>query len=267
VPKKSLGQHFLSDPRILGRIADALPARAGDPVLEIGPGRGSLTRVLLDRGLRVVAIERDRELAAALRDSYPTLALIEGDALAVDWPGAIAGVAAAGGPPLARWFVIGNIPYNITSPLIDRALEAEPPPDAIVFLVQREVAARITATAGTAEYGALTVGVQAAAVAERLFSVAAGAFWPPPKVASAVIRLVPRPTAERPPDAARFRRLVVGLFGARRKQLGRALRVVLDVSADQAIALTRAAGLDPEQRAETVTVAGFRELDRVVGGD
>ncbi len=254
--KKALGQHFLSDPRILSRIADQIPAQPGDPVLEIGPGKGALTRVLLHRGFRVVAIERDRDLVPVLRSTFPTLELIEGDALTVDW------VTALGRPE--RWFVVGNIPYNITTPLLDLALEARPAPAAIVFLLQREVALRLAAEAGTAEYGALSVGAQAAARIERCFAVGAGSFHPPPKVDSAVVRLTPKPVAERMPDPGAFRRLVVGLFSARRKQLVRALRTAFALSAEQAVALVGAAGLATDQRPETLTVADFQGLYQLV---
>ncbi|MEZ4457402.1 MAG: rRNA adenine N-6-methyltransferase family protein [Gemmatimonadales bacterium] len=116
--KKHLGQHFLSDPRILGRIADALPAAPGDPVVEIGPGRGALTAVLLGRGFAVTAIERDRDLVPILRAAHPALRLLEADALEVDWP------RRPGRGEVGRWWLIGNILHNITSPLIDRALAA-----------------------------------------------------------------------------------------------------------------------------------------------
>ncbi len=251
--KRHLGQHFLSDPKILGRIADALGAAPGDRVLEIGPGRGALTRPLLDRGVRLTAIERDRDLIPALR-ALPGLALIEGDALEVDWPSAL------GLEPGERWQIIGNIPYNLTSPLIDKAL-APPRPARVVFLVQREVADRLGAEPGTAEYGALTVGVLVAARVERLFGVPAGAFRPRPRVASAVVRLEPRPVplvtdAELP----RFRRLVRGLFGARRKQLVRAIRTVTGLGPEQAGLVVARAGLDPIQRPETLAPEDFVRL-------
>ena len=162
--KRRLGQHFLADPSILARIADALEADADDTVLEIGPGPGGLTGALLQRAGRVVAIEKDRDLIGSLRERFPSLQLIEGDALEVDWH------ELAGGP----FLVAGNIPYNITSPLLDKAL-SPPEPRRIVFLVQKEVADRVTAVPGTSAYGALSVGVQAVASAERLFTVPAGA--------------------------------------------------------------------------------------------
>ncbi|MCU0621402.1 MAG: 16S rRNA (adenine(1518)-N(6)/adenine(1519)-N(6))-dimethyltransferase, partial [Gemmatimonadales bacterium] len=140
--RRRFGQHFLSDPRLLGRIADAVGAGPEDTVLEIGPGPGGLTAALLERAGRVVAIEKDRDLVASLRQRYPRAEIVEGDALALDWH-ALVGPGA---------LVCGNIPYNITSPLIDRAL-LPPRPPRIVFLVQREVADRLAAGPGGADYG------------------------------------------------------------------------------------------------------------------
>jgi len=158
--KRRLGQHFLSDPRILQRIADALEPTAAVTVLEIGPGSGGLTAALAARAGRVVAIEKDPDLVPGLRARFPDVTVVEGDALELDWH-------ALGGPGA---LVTGNIPYNITSPLIDKAL-LPPRPPRIVFLVQKEVADRVTASAGESAYGALSVGVQAVARAERLFVV------------------------------------------------------------------------------------------------
>ena len=135
MPKKSLGQHFLSDPRILARIAEALTPVAGETVLEIGPGRGTLTAALATRVTRLIAIEKDGELVPGLRASFPAAEIVEGDALELDWH------ALAGPGPRS---VIGNIPYYITSPLIDKAL-TPPRPRTIVFLVQKEVADRVAA--------------------------------------------------------------------------------------------------------------------------
>jgi 16S rRNA (adenine1518-N6/adenine1519-N6)-dimethyltransferase len=252
--KRRLGQHFLTDPRILGRIADAVGAGPGDTVLEIGPGPGGLTAALADRAGRVVAIEKDADMVPSLRARFPSVTVVEADALDADWH------ALAGGPFLAA----GNIPYNITSPLLDKALEP-PRPARIVFLVQKEVADRVTASPGTSEYGALTVGVQAVARAERLFTVPAGAFQPRPKVDSAVLRLVP---LERPlvPDADRhpFRRLVVGLFGFRRKQLLRGLRELTGWDAERVGSALGAAGLEPAARPETVAPDRYAVLLRVL---
>jgi 16S rRNA (adenine1518-N6/adenine1519-N6)-dimethyltransferase len=250
--RRRFGQHFLTDPRILARIADALGPTAADTVIEIGPGPGGLTGALLARAGRVVAIEKDRDLAAELRARLPGVTLVEGDALECDWH-------ALAGP---RFLATGNIPYNITSPLIDKALEP-PRPARIVFLVQREVADRIVARPATPEYGALTVGVQAVAAAERLFTVPAGAFRPRPKVDSAVLRLVP---LERPviadAEQAPFRRLVVGLFGFRRKQLLRGLRELTGWEAGRVEAVLDDLGIEPAVRPEVLSPDTFARLLR-----
>jgi 16S rRNA (adenine1518-N6/adenine1519-N6)-dimethyltransferase len=258
-PKKRLGQHFLTDPGILRRIADAVGARAGDTVLEIGPGPGGLTAQLAARAGRLVAIEKDRELAAALQGRWPNVTIEEADALDADWH-ALAGVPKEGAGPLAGWLIAGNIPYNITSPLVEKALEP-PRPARIVYLVQREVADRVAAAPGTSEYGALSVGVQVTAEVESLFRVGAGSFRPRPQVDSAVLRLQPlaQPLV---PDALRpsFRRMVVGLFGFRRKQLLRGLRELTGWPADAAAAALAATGLDERARPETLAPAEFVAL-------
>jgi 16S rRNA (adenine1518-N6/adenine1519-N6)-dimethyltransferase len=239
---RRLGQHFLSDPTILARIADALDARPGESVIEIGPGRGALTQELLARGLRVVAIEKDRGLAAALR-AHDHLTVVIGDALEVDWHSYGADQ------------VIGNIPYYITSPLIDKAL-APPIPKRVIFLVQDEVADRIAAKPGGKVYGALSVGVQAVCRVEKLFTVAPGAFRPAPKVRSALLRLTP--LAEplvRPDEARALRAFVAACFSRRRKQLHNA------VPGATAAGLT-ALGFDPTARPETVAPADFVRLLR-----
>jgi len=252
-PKKSLGQHFLSDPRILNRIADSLDPAPGETVLEIGPGLGGLTGPLVKRAGRLIAIERDRDLIEPLRERFPSVAVAEGDALDLDWH------ALVGPHPFS---IIGNIPYNITSPLIDQALQP-PRPRRIVFLMQKEVADRLAAPPGVPAYGALTVGVQAVARVERLFTVAAGAFRPPPKVESAVVRLTPLDTPLiEDSEVAPFRRFVVGLFTMRRKQLGRALRSLLGVDAERARSLAQEAGLTETVRMETVPPVVFVTLFR-----
>lgn len=253
--KRHLGQHFLTDPRILNRIADALGAAPGDRVLEIGPGRGALTRVLLARGFRVTAVERDPDLTPALRAEFPGLTLVVGDALSLDW------AAAVGVRPGEPWWVVGNIPYQITSPLINKALEP-PRPVRIVYLVQREVAERLAAEPGTPAYGALTVGVRVLAGVERLFAVPAGAFRPRPRVESAVIRIEPLPVPlVADAELGQFRRLVGGLFGARRKQLLRALRTI-GLSLEDAQRAVVALGVKGSRRAETLAPREFVALHR-----
>ena len=252
--KRRLGQHFLTDPRILQRIADALGATDADTVLEIGAGPGGLTEVLAARAGRLIAIEKDADLVPALRARVPDATVVEADALEADWH-------ALAGPD---GLVAGHIRYNITSPLIDKAL-APPRPARIVFLVQKEVADRVGAEPGGEAYGALSVGVQAVARAERLFIVPAGAFYPRPKVDSAVLRLTPLavPIVANE-EVEPFRRLVVGLFGFRRKQLGRGLRQLTGWDARRVGAVLALAGIDASARPETVSPAAFAALLRAL---
>lgn len=254
-PKKRLGQHFLSDPRLLGRIADALGATGADTVLEIGPGRGALTAQLLARAGRVVAIELDRELIPLLQGRFGEDArfrLVEGDVLAQDL------AALAGGP----FLLAGNVPYNITTPILFHALR-RPRPARAVYLVQQEVAERVVARPGEEAYGALSVNVQALARAERLFGVPARAFQPPPQVESAVLRITPREDpvvteAEEDP----FRQLVQGAFGLRRKQMRRVVRTLWGVGPEEAEGLLARAGVGAEARPETLAPEAFAALLR-----
>jgi 16S rRNA (adenine1518-N6/adenine1519-N6)-dimethyltransferase len=250
--KRRLGQHFLTDPNILARIADALEADRTDTVLEVGPGPGGLTASLVSRAGRVVAIEKDRDLTTPLRARFPSVEVIEADALEVDWH-AVAGES---------FLVTGNIPYNITSPLLDKAL-SPPLPRRIVFLVQKEVADRITSGPGTSVYGALSVGVQSVVVPERLFTVPAGAFRPRPKVDSAVLRLTPRHQALiAEPDRESFRAMVVGLFGFRRKQLLRGVRELTGWDVARAQQSLDRAGVGQSVRPETLSPEDFARLHR-----
>ncbi|HJU88335.1 MAG TPA: 16S rRNA (adenine(1518)-N(6)/adenine(1519)-N(6))-dimethyltransferase RsmA [Gemmatimonadaceae bacterium] len=253
--RKRFGQHFLSDPRILARIADAAGLSASDTVVEIGPGRGALTEQLLTRAARVIAIEIDRALASTLRARYAAdrrLTIVEGDVLETDL-GALAG---------DDYVLVGNVPYYITTPILFRALE-RPRPRQAVFLVQREVAERIAAAPGSAEYGALSVNVQSLARSELLFRVAPGAFQPPPKVESAVIRLTPLDAPlVAPNEEAAFRSLVQAAFGMRRKQMKRVLRELWEVDAAQADEILKRAGIDPTARPEVLTPEEFVRLLR-----
>lgn len=255
-PKKRLGQHFLTDARLLARIADALEATASDTVIEIGPGRGALTTHLLQRAGKVIAIELDRELAPMLAEKWkdePRLRIVEGDVLEQDLG------ALAGGP----YLLAGNVPYNITTPILFHAMR-RPRPTRAVYLVQKEVADRVVAAPGSEAYGALSVNVQVLAHAELMFTVAARAFTPPPKVESAVLRIVPRAEALLAPEEEEpFRLLVQGAFGLRRKQMRRVLRTVRAWDAERADAALTAAAIDPEARPETLSPADFLRLLRV----
>lgn len=254
--RKSLGQHFLTDRAILTRIADALDATGAETIVEVGPGRGALTELLLPRAGSVVAIEYDRALASRLREQYarePKLRVVEADVLT---------------SPLAEvartedFLLAGNVPYYITTPILFHALR---PPRArrAVFLVQKEVADRIVAPPGTRSYGALSVNVQAVAKVSRLFRVPAGAFHPRPRVESAVVRVEPRDdpviTAD---EEQRFRAFVQGAFGFRRKQMRRVLRSLCDVTPEVALTMLGAAGIDSNARPETLAPVHFAALMR-----
>jgi 16S rRNA (adenine1518-N6/adenine1519-N6)-dimethyltransferase len=251
--RKSLGQHFLADPRILARIADAVALAPDETVVEIGPGRGSLTDALLARAARVVAVEVDRKLAELLREKYasePRITIVEADVLEVNLG------ELAGGP----YALAGNVPYYITTPILFQALR---PPRASrsVFLVQREVAARMAAPPGADDYGALSVNIQALADVELLFRIPSGAFNPPPRVDSAVVRVTPRaapvvaPGMEEP-----FRIFVQASFALRRKQMRRVVRTVAARSAQDAEAALAESGIDPAARPETLSAEQFHSL-------
>jgi 16S rRNA (adenine1518-N6/adenine1519-N6)-dimethyltransferase len=252
-----LGQHFLHDQNILSRIAAAVEPSRDDVILEIGPGKGDLTRALAASGARVITIERDLTLAAEL--SRAGVEVVEGDALEVDWHSSLSIDRSTFD---IRFKVCGNIPYYITSPLIDKAL-TPPLPERVVFLVQAEVADRLVAQPGSKVYGALSVGVQAVARVERLFRVPAGAFRPAPKVASALVRLtplaVPAIAAE---EVAAFRRFVTACFSQRRKQLRNVVAHAAAIDVGVAAAGLAELGLDATLRPEQLGVAEFVRLLR-----
>ncbi len=255
---RRLGQHFLFDPTILDRIVDALDPTPADTVLEVGPGKGTLTARLAPRVGRVVAIEKDRGLAQSVRRTQgegqgSDVRIIAGDALDIDWHELVSTEPAPSALRPPTFKVVGNIPYAITSPLIDKAL-TPPMPERIVFLVQKEVADRLSASAGTRAYGALTVGVQTAARVERLFVVRAGAFRPSPEVDSAVVRLTPHaePAVTRV-QAADFRSFVTALFGQRRKQIARSLRTATGLEKGAVHSVLAQVGVEPTDRVEVLT--------------
>lgn len=252
-PRKRLGQHFLTDTRALDKIADALDITQSDTVIEIGPGRGALTDRLAARAGRLITIEVDKLLVPILRARYTAqthVSVIESDVLEL----ALGDVA--GGP----YLLAGNVPYYITTPIIFHAM-TRPRPDRAVFLVQKEVADRATASPGSKEYGALSVNLQALATVTIRGTVKPSAFNPPPSVDSAIVHFVPRSDpvigAE---DEAAFRKLVIASFGLRRKQLRRVVRTVRGLSAEDAETALNAAGLDPEARPETLSALQFARL-------
>jgi 16S rRNA (adenine1518-N6/adenine1519-N6)-dimethyltransferase len=257
--RRSLGQHFLRDRTALSRIAAALEATGTETIVEIGAGRGALTEHLLPRAGRLVAIEYDRALAARLREQYahePRVSVVEADVLAAP----LAGVAGTD-----EFLLVGNVPYYITTPILFHALQ-RPRPRRAVYLVQAEVADRLVAAPGSRSYGALSVNVQAAATVTRLFRVPAGAFHPPPRVESAVVRVEPRPDPLLSPDEEeRFRVFVQGAFGFRRKQMRRVVRSLCGVGAEAADGILAAADIDPTARPETLAPADFATLMRAAG--
>lgn len=256
-PKRSLGQNFLVDANLQRKIVDAVGASADDEVLEIGPGRGALTRHLAGSVGRLVLVELDDDLAHALEERYgsrPDVEVVHGDVLEVPLEAHLRDPAAVR--------VVGNIPYNITTPIVFRLLERPRPRD-IVLMVQEEVADRIVAPVGTKAYGALSVGVRAVAEVERLFKVGRGAFRPVPGVDSAVIRITPhRPERTTVADEESLRVLVRAAFQWRRKQLRKILRDHPDLGfgperLERGLA---AAGAEPTDRPETVSPDGFVRL-------
>jgi 16S rRNA (adenine1518-N6/adenine1519-N6)-dimethyltransferase len=256
-PRKRFGQHFLTDPRALDRIVDALAPGAADTVIEIGPGRGALTDRLAQRAGRLVAIEIDRDLVRHLKERYaplPSVTIVEGDALEADWS-QLAG---------EEYLLAGNLPYYITTPLIFRVL-ASPRPRRAVLLVQREVASRLVAQPGTGDYGALSVNVQMTTQVTQVARVAAGAFHPRPAVDSAIVQLAPLASPLiAPADEDGFRRFVQAAFGMRRKQLLRVTRELWVGDAALAARAVEDAGLEPSIRPEAVAPDGFVRLYHVI---
>ena len=256
--RKSLGQNFLLDLNLTGRIARAAGPLDGVTVLEVGPGPGGLTRALLAHGAaRVIAVERDERAVAALGEiaaHYPDrLAMVSGDALAFD-----AAPYLTGGP--AR--VVANLPYNIATALLVGWLSVEPwPPwyDRLTLMFQREVAERIVAPPGSKTYGRLSVLAGWRTQAKILFDIAPSAFVPPPKVTSSVVQLIPR-EAPLPCDRRALERVTEAAFGQRRKMLRQSLK---QLGVDP-IPLLEKAGLDPTARAEDIAVEGFVALAREI---
>jgi 16S rRNA (adenine1518-N6/adenine1519-N6)-dimethyltransferase len=247
--KKRFGQHFLHDPQVIERILRSINPQPGDVLVEIGPGLGALTVPLLRKHgcLHVVEIDRDvvPHLRAACGDS-PGLELHLADALRFDY----ASLAPAGG----QLRLAGNLPYNISTPLLFHLLEFAPQIRDMHFMLQKEVVDRLTAEPDTNDYGRLTVSVAARAQADWLFMVGPGAFRPPPKVDSAVVRLTPRPAPFAIDNLASYDEVVAAAFAQRRKTLSNALRKLLPAAEIEAV------GIDPRLRGETLSPPQFALL-------
>jgi len=254
VARKTLSQHFLTDPNLQRKIVDALEPLPGDRVLEIGPGTGALTRHLIGRVGHLTLVELDDGLATELRAEYEGRADVEvlhADALEISL------CEVARGEPLK---VIGNIPYAITTPLIFHLLDARPRPQLIVLTVQREVADRLTARPGNKQYGALTAGVQAVSRVEALFRISRQAFRPRPQVDSTVVRIVPQmPSPLSQEHEAAFRQLTRAAFSRRRKQIQKVLRQAPEyrLSGAEAEAVLGSLGIDPSTRPDALAVADY----------
>ncbi len=252
-PRKRFGQNFLHDQGVLDRIIASIAPMDEDAVVEIGPGRGALTRLLVDR-CRLTAIEIDRDLAAALRGdpALGSMRLVEADVLDVY----LAEIAeACGGPPLR---LVGNLPYNVSSPVLFWALAQRQLVRDMHFMLQKEVVDRMGAPPGSKTYGRLSVMVQYACRVDPLFRVPPGAFFPAPKVDSAVVRLTPRPPVLAAQDEAVFATVVKKAFAQRRKTLGNALKGLVDRE------VIEGAGIDPGLRAEALPVEAFVRLANAV---
>ena len=263
-PRKGLGQHFLTDPNILRKIVEAAELSPESVVLEIGPGPGMLTRRLVEAAGRVVAVELDEGMVRLLRGEYshlPNLKLVQGDILQLD-PAVLIGDAESSGleSPLA-YTVVANLPYYITSAAIRHVLEANPPPLRLVLTVQREVARRIVAQPG--DMSLLAVSVQFYGRPRIVAKIPAGAFVPPPKVDSAVVRI---DTCSQPqvdvPDVEAFFRVVRAGFGQKRKQLKNALGAGLGLPSDHVAEVLLRAGVEPNRRAQTLSLAEWACLVR-----
>ncbi|MCG6975343.1 MAG: 16S rRNA (adenine(1518)-N(6)/adenine(1519)-N(6))-dimethyltransferase RsmA [Acidiferrobacterales bacterium] len=253
-PKKRFGQHFLHDRAVVARIVSAFRPQSTDHVAEIGPGPGVLTRELAHRVGRFDAVEIDRDLAAALTTEFAaqsSVTIHEVDALAFDF------CSLTEADETLR--LIGNLPYNISTPLLFHLFAQHRCIHDMLFMLQKEVVDRLCAVPGNKDYGRLSVMAQWQCRIERCFNVGPGAFTPPPKVDSAVVRLVPIDKPISVTDTDHFAHVVKAAFAQRRKTLRNSLREIMDADA------IRAAGVDPVRRPETLTVAEFAALANASG--
>jgi 16S rRNA (adenine1518-N6/adenine1519-N6)-dimethyltransferase len=256
--KKSLGQHFLTDPNMIDKIVRAIDPQPGQRLVEIGPGAGAITRPLLRRHGALTVIEFDRDLIEPLtrlgHELGAELSIVHADVLGVDF----SALAAPGG----QIRLVGNLPYNISSPILFHALEHLDSISDMVFMLQKEVVDRMAAAPGSKVYGRLSVMLQARCKVTPLLKVPPGCFKPPPKVDSAVVRLVPRDPAELGLDQPRmFEQVVRAAFAQRRKTLRNALSQICEGDRLQSL------GIDPGARAETIAVADYVRLANALGAN
>ena len=254
--QKKLGQHFLVDETVVRRIAESLELKPDVPVLEIGPGIGTLTQFLAMTGARVTAVELDRrciEIMGTTLKAYDNIRIVQGDVLTLDF------AELMGEGPFQ---IAGNLPYYITTPIVMKILEGNVPAEKMVFMVQKEVADRMVSGPGTKDYGALSVAVQYHTAAVKLFEVPSAAFMPPPAVDSAVILCTKRtqPPVD-VPSAKLFFRVVRAAFGQRRKTLANALQGG-GFSREEVTAMLQETGIKGERRGETLSLDEFAALSR-----
>lgn len=241
-PKHRFGQNFLHDKNQLGKLIDAAEITPGDVVLEVGPGTGTLTEALLERGAEVVACELDRDLAALIRDRLgDRITLIEGDCLEGERRLNREVVSALAG---RSFKLIANLPYQAASPLMGALLMDHPECAGAYVTIQKEVADRLLASPGTKEYGPLTVIIRSLAEVRKLATLKPTSFWPQPKVTSAMVAITPKPGSASSHDFAKF---ITAIFAKRRKQLG-------GIFASHGRAMQWPAGVSPQQRPESLSV-------------
>jgi 16S rRNA (adenine1518-N6/adenine1519-N6)-dimethyltransferase len=244
--KKRFGQHFLTDRALLRRIVEFAQVQPEDTVLEIGPGAGALTAELAAAAHHVIAVEIDKDLITDLRASMPSnVQIIEGDALEIDFPG-------------GRFHVVGNLPYNVATPLFKRFIENRARVLSVTVMIQKEVAARLIAKPATGDYGPLSVLIQYYADVAYGFTVPPGAFKPRPKVDSAVVRLEWKPSV---PDARAFTDFVQQVFSSRRKKLANnLLHMFAPLKRDEVMRRVEKAGIGMNARPEELSVAEFMRV-------
>ena len=251
--KKHLGQHFLRDQSVIASIVQVIAPQPDDHILEIGPGRGALTAPLIASGAALSAVEIDRQLAATLRHRWPTLRLIEADVLTLDWPAVLGNQS---------WRLCGNLPYNIASNLLTNLPMIAARFSDGLFMVQEEVALRITAEPHSRARGRLSVWMQYHFAVELLFQVPPSAFRPEPAVNSRMIRLRPSVSPSPLADQSLFSFLVKAAFSQKRKQITNALRSIAGLLPPSVSiqTLLLQAGIAPDCRAETLAVDDFVAL-------
>ena len=256
--RRALGQHFLRDPLIAGRIVDLVAPTRADLVIEIGPGHGALTGELAGRAGRVVALEVDRELVPRLRERFTGVEILEADARRWDY-----GLVER--PPGGRVLVVGNLPYSVSKPILLALVEARASIDEMALMLQLEVAERLAAAPGSKTYGSLSILTQLYCDVRSAIRVPPGAFRPPPKVDSAVVHLhVLREPRVALADERRFHAVVRAAFAQRRKMLANGLAGSLGVPVEHVRRAAEAVGIDPTRRAETLSIEEFARLSAQV---